>query len=590
MREWKLAYKLTLTHIVDSLRCSYTHKNFFEDVLGVGLDFTVNPKTRRVDYISLSQDLLSDTAWRAQKVRADTFGNELKLFLPLFFSEDHFQRALPALKKTFVRLCPDRSTTRFQPDMVLDVLPKMINTFIVLVADEGVAASRKSFEGMTRVHRLFLALCHQFPCIKTEAVRRLRLFASKEAQRSKAAVPSLGNLLPLLMICDQSQVSWRSVSSAYLSENFDRNVLWVCKAHPKLERPVVESAAEEEERLQLSLEAMTVSSRLLMFHVYVLQSLCKGTTENRANVYDRFFGQLEPEDGVESKEDSDGHLSNPASADGGKEQCQQPLAMAGMAQVKGAAPLSFAHFRGEVARILAVDTWPAFFAAVFISCPSKPALARLLRKSVANSRRRKYHREGMNFASVQSGGTSKLLAKGQQFTAQAGLRLVVFTDVWGFKADKGNKYLDATCLLYRGKQLAGSVDFSKTAFGGQAVVHSGDVMRHGGGTHTITLDLLALDQDITSCVFVISAYAGATLMDILSPSIAFTDADAGPGAEPLCTYDLDAHDKVSHLTAVVMCKLYRARQGGWHVLAIGDAHRGSASDYGPIHQAVQKLL
>jgi len=40
-----------------------------------------------------------------------------------------------------------------------------------------------------------------------------------------------------------------------------------------------------------------------------------------------------------------------------------------------------------------------------------------------------------------------------------------------------------------------------------------------------------------------------------------------------------------------MCKLYLKKAGGgWHVLAIGDAYRGAADNYGPIYSAVQKYF
>eukprot|EP00568_Trieres_chinensis_P011517 CAMPEP_0183315308 /NCGR_PEP_ID=MMETSP0160_2-20130417/51318_1 /TAXON_ID=2839 ORGANISM="Odontella Sinensis, Strain Grunow 1884" /NCGR_SAMPLE_ID=MMETSP0160_2 /ASSEMBLY_ACC=CAM_ASM_000250 /LENGTH=115 /DNA_ID=CAMNT_0025480835 /DNA_START=1 /DNA_END=348 /DNA_ORIENTATION=+ len=115
-------------------------------------------------------------------------------------------------------------------------------------------------------------------------------------------------------------------------------------------------------------------------------------------------------------------------------------------------------------------------------------------------------------------------------------------------------------------------------------------MEVDGGTHTIHIHLDRMDSNITTCVFVISSWAEARLSDITSASISFKDSDAEPEAAPLCTYDLDAHDKISHLTSVIMCKLYRTTKGGWHVLAIGDAHRGAADNYGPIYSAVQKLL
>jgi len=50
--------------------------------------------------------------------------------------------------------------------MVIDVLLKIVNAFIVLVSDKGLSASRKSFDGLLRTHRLFLALAQEFPEIR----------------------------------------------------------------------------------------------------------------------------------------------------------------------------------------------------------------------------------------------------------------------------------------------------------------------------------------------------------------------------------------------------------------------------------------
>ena len=213
-------------------------------------------------------------------------------------------------------------------------------------------------------------------------------------------------------------------------------------------------------------------------------------------------------------------------------------------------------------------------------------MADRLRQHVMESLRKKYHRKGMDFSRVQASGISQILSKGQQYSASSDLRRLVFTDIWNFEG--GRKYLDATCLMYNGKgQLCFTVDYrSRWAKG---VQHSGDVMHGTRGTHTIHMDLQELDSQITQCFFVILVYAQATLADILSPSISFSDADS-PHAPPLCVYDLDAHDKVSYLTSVIMCKLHQTKEGKWHVQVICDAHGGAADNYGPIHKAAKKLL
>lgn len=174
MTEWKLAYQVASFNLDESIRCFHTKKTFLQDVLGMGVDFTVNPMTKVVDYIALSQDLLSHTAFRKDKIRSDVFGNKFTLFLPLYFSKEHFHRALLLIHKAIVKLCPEKKTAQFDPTMVLDVFPKLVTTFTVLLSDEGVSASRKSFDGVTRIHRLFLALAQDYPQIQQEAVKRLQ--------------------------------------------------------------------------------------------------------------------------------------------------------------------------------------------------------------------------------------------------------------------------------------------------------------------------------------------------------------------------------------------------------------------------------
>jgi stress response protein SCP2 len=434
------------------------------------------------------------------------------------------------------------------------------------------------------VHQLFLGLAHVYPEIKSEALRRLKKFALKEDNRTKSACPSIGDILPLMMVVDEKSFSWCNICTPCLMESFDRAVLWICKAHPKLERICghngkPESDTETEERLVLSREAMAVSMRLLMFHVYFLRTCCRGTTKDRAKAYELFFGRPDEEDVLE-KEISTVTIE-PSNVSPGSTK-EEPTKYNGLT-------LSFFQFNEHVVKILNVSTWQQFFHHVSARCPpSKPAMAQLLRQAVRNSRRKRYHTAGMNFSLIQANGTSAILSKGQAYSASSGLRRVSFHDDWTF--DGGTKFLDATCLVYRGKHLLDIIDYQNTTFD-QAIVHSGDVMRDDGGNHTIQIDLGALRSDVTSLVFVLSAFMNAKLSDILSASISFRDSDASADDAPLCCYDLSSHDKVDHLTSVIMCKLYRKQPNtGWHILAIGDAHRGDANNYEPIKNAVRHLL
>lgn len=564
--EWKRAYELSETKLSDRLRCFSTRKTFLEDVLGVGVNFTVNPKTKNVDYVELTQDLLSETAFQTNRIRKDAFGNSFKLFLPLYFTEEHFKRALPAIEKTVYRLCSPSAREGhryFQPFMVLDVLPKLMNTFTVLLSDEGVFASHKTFDGLIRMHRLFLALVQHYPSIRRDAVRILRAFVVNETRRTKESCPNLGCLVPLLMIVDEKDIEWAKVFGLFINESFDRSVLWCCKKYPALEQIGGEAESPEkiDARITSTLDGMKVNLRLIMFHAYFHRALCKGmTVEQRAHRYDAHLGNL----ALGKKEEK--QSSGPAAANA----------------------LTFEHFRSEINAILSINSWHGFFGFIGISCPaSKADMARRLRQHVKNSRRKKYHTHGMDYARIQASGVSQILSKGQQYSAEAGLRRVVFRDTWSFAGD--TKYLDASCLVYKGTKMYKTVDYRHLSCAG--IQHSGDVMQGNNGAHTIEIDLEALDNSVSCCYFVISAWDDATLSDILSPSVSFSNAEDN---SMLCRYDLDAHDKVSYLTSVIMCRLYQSTdtegRSRWHVQAIGEAHEGAADRYGPIYNAVDKLL
>merc|ERR1712061_830059 len=105
----------------------------------------------------------------------------------------------------------------------------------------------------------------------------------------------------------------------------------------------------------------------------------------------------------------------------------------------------------------------------------------MLRDGVRNSRRRGYHKDGMDFNLVHASGTSKILRKGESFLAAATLNEINLEEHWSW--DNGDvRYLDATCLLYDGQHgRLGCVDYSSKVFvqaDGTSV--SPSVMSHSG--------------------------------------------------------------------------------------------------------------
>ncbi|GFH55893.1 hypothetical protein CTEN210_12369 [Chaetoceros tenuissimus] len=549
-REYKLAFKLTRLNLLQNFRCFHTRKTFFEGIIGVGVDYTINPKTRIVDYISLSQDLVSKSSFDIGNT-SDVFDNTYKLFLPLYFSNGHFQRALPLIKKAVRTLYHGSPSGEFKPSMILNVFPKVVNTFVVLLSDSGIAASRKSYIGLLRIHRLFLALAEEFPEIRINALSKLQDFTKHEWNRRKETCPSLGNLLPLLFVVDEKDFSWGNLWKVYLNEVFDRSVLWICKEYPELKDV---SSVPDDERLQKSFTASKVSLRLTMINVYFQWLLCKGSIQDRALMYDTYYSSPYKDTASQLNE----HLS-------------------------------YQKFRYQIHSIMQVKNWQGFYKYALAPCPhTKHEMVSILHTSVKNSLRKNYHKTSTDFTAIHKSGTSKILSKGEKYSAAKGMEILHFEDRWTFDHPNDIIYLDASCLVYKGKKRVATIDYSHLYYKDNAVIHSGDRINEKTGLHTIELDLTKFSPDVTSLFFVLSAWDKATLFDIKDASIRFYDPQSNG---TLCLYNLDAHDKVADLTSIIICKLYRiSGEDQWHVTAIGDTHKGAASNYGPIYKAVEKLL
>lgn len=72
-------------------------------------------------------------------------------------------------------------------------------------------------------------------------------------------------------------------------------------------------------------------------------------------------------------------------------------------------------------KITGIKGWPDFYALVGLPCPSPAQMTHILRESVRNSKRKRYHSDNTNFRNIQASGTSVILARGDKYTAPKNL-------------------------------------------------------------------------------------------------------------------------------------------------------------------------
>ncbi|KAJ6260262.1 Ubiquitin-conjugating enzyme [Drechslerella dactyloides] len=565
--DWLAAFAQESNFAGSEMRCFASKVTMDEDVLGLPVDFTVNPKTKQVDYIYLvdSSDLLSRTAFMADGVRRTTWNREFSAWCPMFLSDEHFRRALPDIQEFMVKMSPELGTRIFSPRMVLSVIPKMMNTLVVLLMDEGEKVSTKAVEGYFLLHRLFRAMVSEYPQLQAEIEERIRRVIERDDNRTKSALPNLGNFLPLLSVSEKYSWVTPGLSRAIIGETFDRGVIWAARENRgvlNVNKFPPDAVAAHDAYLKLWLEPSRISRRLLAFHVRLLFQLRQkpgsaSSVDEIATANDLLYGR--PPRPVVDK------------------------------------------FQRTVQKIMSLETWPQFFEAVFVPVPPMVNLTALLQQSVRNSLRKRYHRAGMDFSRIQASGVSRLLLRGQSYSVPPNLAKLEMRESWRWESNYSRVYLDATCTAFDfSHKFVDEVTFgSRIALCGDeenrnstaALRHSGDEIDDAisRGQHTIQVDLarIAGRSNVKALVFCMSAWQRARLCEFKAPEVTLVD----PATKvELATYNFK-NTGGEEGKSVVMAVLWRGAVGGkWELKAVGDIGMGDLTRPNTLREEMKESL
>lgn len=108
---------------------------------------------------------------------------------------------------------------------------------------QGMAASERALSTYCSLHRLFLALADHH-ALHSKAAAILSRFMTQSASRHKSQTPNLGWFIPLMALApdyDSSsemsqQLTWQAMGPTIMHEALDRNIMWICKHNPALQK------------------------------------------------------------------------------------------------------------------------------------------------------------------------------------------------------------------------------------------------------------------------------------------------------------------------------------------------------------------
>ena len=370
------------------LLCFYNRKTFHEDILGIGLYVERHKGQDKLKTLSSPLDLISRTAFLEDELRESAWQEKVHYWLPIPIHERHAKQAMPLVKSILVALVKnisfepktrigekekkkgpnmiellefekrmDTLRSHFQPLMVLDVLPRLMNHMVVALMKEDtnsgiipLHASEKALLGYCTYHHILLNLVNEFPEIQTKIDTLLEEFLKHDSRRVKKVTPDLGELLVWLSI--SSKVSWEQIANCFLQEFFDRTVMWTLDYrhgnHGEL--AFLESEEVSPYRMDTTLETTKTSCRLLMFQVFFLRFVGKpkgSTLQSILSQYNNSYGHPQP--GVPER------------------------------------------LQVETKRIHNVKSWKDFYTRIGLPTPTEEKITKMLRESVIRSEQKGYH-------------------------------------------------------------------------------------------------------------------------------------------------------------------------------------------------------
>ncbi len=331
--------------IMEQMVCFHTKLTMAETYLGVGVSISRLPRTAEIRSVEPTLDLVSLKAYMKEGVRNSLDNAAFTHWLPLYFGQKP-EAIIYLARKSLSMICKG-STKKFEPKFIMEVFPKLMVTLVVNMMEQKEHTSLKALRAFCYFYRLFVLLMDKYPELYDQVETSLTNFKADEKNRIKDAMPNLGNMLSSLTV--SKKFRWSDIIGPYLEEQMDRQVFWIVKDIPELEKMEHDTEIDDE-RINVSFRSTIVGFHLTLFYSLFMSKVInrEGRTRDALTKgMDEMYGRLS-----ESEEEA---------------------------------------LQRGCDEIRKVNDYYAYFKMLGIPFPSKKELFEAIKKSIANSRRKMYH-------------------------------------------------------------------------------------------------------------------------------------------------------------------------------------------------------
>ena len=232
------------------LHCAISKCNYFDEsqpILGYPLDirqdqfgrYWPTPVVEMISYEAYILKVISDPSKleNYEQVRfKSSFGELYNFWMPVFINEEHWTRsyqhilnAISVVRKGFRGL----EENDFKPQMVLEVLPVILNKMLVQILQGKLHESMAAIQAYSHFYRLLIRLLVEFPELQQKIDASVEAMLKSEENRNKQNLGDMGEFLIKLALSKYGLQN-ASINEVLIEEYLARKVLWVLKEDPKI--------------------------------------------------------------------------------------------------------------------------------------------------------------------------------------------------------------------------------------------------------------------------------------------------------------------------------------------------------------------